>query len=130
MQLMQYVYRWRAHLLTLQPLHTYLLFFAVPGQSLHRFSGLKCELWSSATSLSGACAACGGWLGRSNAERMRATSSQERVGRVSQCCAQGRMSSMANSMRNVRLRSEGLPADVQLALWTIHEFMPPAFNMP
>ncbi|KAK3887596.1 hypothetical protein Pcinc_008300 [Petrolisthes cinctipes] len=91
---------------------------------------LKWDLWRSDTSVSGACAACVGWPGRSKAVRMISTSSQERVGRESRCCAQKRMSSMAKSVRNERLWSGGLPADFQLALWTTQELMPPAFNMP
>ncbi|KAK4297089.1 hypothetical protein Pmani_030465 [Petrolisthes manimaculis] len=65
---------------------------------------------------------------------MRATSSQERVGRVSRCCAQGRMSSMANSMRNVRLRSYNthpIPPDMsRIRDFIIHHMLADMSGIP
>lgn len=108
MQLMQYVYSWQAHRLTLQALHTYLLFFVPPGALLTSLLGVEVGvvqerhvslcLWTLSCTL-------GGGQVEGLADEVH------QAVRESRCCAQGRMRSMATSARNVHLQSEGWPAD-------------------
>ena len=103
--LSQYRYRWRAHKLSLHPLHTYLLFLPVPGHLLHRFSLFMLLLNKRHTSLLGPCWTCTSGVGKSKVLRMIPKRSRERRVIKSRCGAQGRMSSIASSVRNVRRRS-------------------------